>query len=178
MSDYLSRVYELIEKHRRQGVLIDTNLLILLLVGRFDSSQITNFSNTSRYSADDHALMEAFVENFDRIITTPTILAETNSLANQLGKHLRPAFYTSFAMQLILPQPQIPPQFAEIYLPSAEIAELPAIAELIQFGLTDTGIIRLSKSENYLVLTDDLKLSVQLESRGIDALNFNHLRDY
>ena len=44
-----------------------------------------------------------------------------------------------------------------------------------RFGLTDCGIEELTRN-NYLVLTDDLRLSVQLQATGIDALNFNHLR--
>ena len=38
-----------------------------------------------------------------------------------------------------------------------------------------SGIAELVKG-NYLVLTDDLSLFGYLQNRGIDAINFNHLR--
>lgn len=47
--------------------------------------------------------------------------------------------------------------------------------EFTRFGLTDCGILELARNQ-YLVLTDDLKLAVHLQSQNIDTVNFNHLR--
>jgi uncharacterized protein YaiI (UPF0178 family) len=46
-----------------------------------------------------------------------------------------------------------------------------------KFGLTDCGIINLCR-EQYLVLTDDLKLANYLQKEGIDTINFNNIRTY
>jgi len=46
-----------------------------------------------------------------------------------------------------------------------------------KFGLTDCGIVNVAK-DNYLVLTDDLKLASYLQNIGIDTLNFNNIRVY
>ncbi|WP_335930726.1 hypothetical protein [Nostoc sp.] len=45
----------------------------------------------------------------------------------------------------------------------------------VKFGLTDSGILTLSKAK-YLVLTDDLKLASYLQSVEVDVINFNNIR--
>jgi hypothetical protein len=47
----------------------------------------------------------------------------------------------------------------------------------LRFGLTDTGIAMAAPGK-YLVLTDDLALFGLLAKRGVDVLNFNHVRTF
>jgi hypothetical protein len=65
-------------------------------------------------------------------------------------------------------------QLDEIYTDSHTIA---ATDKFTKFGLTDCGIVNVAK-DNYLVLTDDLKLAIYLQNIGIDTLNFNNIRVY
>lgn len=44
------------------------------------------------------------------------------------------------------------------------------------FGLTDTAIVS-SATEGTTVLTDDAALHAYLSSAGVEAVNFNHLRE-
>jgi hypothetical protein len=44
-----------------------------------------------------------------------------------------------------------------------------------RLGLTDAAIATLAR-HNYLFLTDDFGLYSTLTGRGVDAINFNHLR--
>ena len=64
--------------------------------------------------------------------------------------------------------------FEEHYIESRNTALNEAF---IRFGLTDCGIINLAR-EQFLVLTDDLKLASYLQSQKIDTVNFNNLRVY
>ncbi len=43
----------LIEKHRANGLLIDTNLLVLFLVGKTNKSRILSFKRTQAYTLED-----------------------------------------------------------------------------------------------------------------------------
>jgi hypothetical protein len=43
----------LITKHRGKGVFVDTNLLVLLLVGSVNSARIPNFKRTQDFTIDD-----------------------------------------------------------------------------------------------------------------------------
>jgi hypothetical protein len=60
----------------------------------------------------------------------------------------------------------------EQYVSSQGIA---AQEYFVRFGLTDTGIVEAAKGR-YLVLTDDLRLAVQLQALGVDTVNFNNIR--
>jgi rRNA-processing protein FCF1 len=60
----------------------------------------------------------------------------------------------------------------EHYVASQEVA---AEDEFIKIGLTDASIFKLPKDQ-YLVLTDDFRLSQSLQHKGIDVINFNHIR--
>jgi hypothetical protein len=161
----IETVTRLIEQYRKSGLLIDTNLLLLLFMGRFSAQQIQSFKRTRQFTEEDYLLLEIFVERFEKIITTPSILTEVNSFSNQLGEPIKSQYFPVFAHQINL--------LDEIYTTSGILANL---AAFIQYGLTDTGIFHTAQN-NYLVLTDDLRLSVYLSSNGIDAINFNHLRD-
>ena len=47
--------------------------------------------------------------------------------------------------------------------------------EFIKYGLTDTAIIKLI-NKNYLLLSEDFKLTQYASSLKADVLNFNHIR--
>jgi hypothetical protein len=60
----------------------------------------------------------------------------------------------------------------EEYTPSKTLAAEPHFPK---FGLTDAAIAHLAQRQ-LLVLTDDFRLSSFLDSKGLPAINFNHLR--
>jgi hypothetical protein len=118
-----------------------------------------------QFEAEDYNVLLQIVSNFTEIITTPNILTEVNSLANQLGEPERSKCCQLFAILIT--------QVKEEYLNSNDVAQQFFFAK---FGLTDSGITQLAK-DKYLVLTDDFKLSLFLLAQGIDTINFNHLRN-
>lgn len=99
-------------------------------------------------------------------MTTPNILTEVNSLANQLGEPERSQCFLIFS--------EIIPTLDENYIESRTIA---TNEKFVRFGLTDCGILNLA-IDKYLVLTDDFRLANYLQSVGIDAINFNNIRTW
>ena len=87
-----------------------------------------------------------------------------SNLAGQLGEPRRAQVFQTFAQAVKV----IPEQ----YVHSTTAAENPTF---VRFGLTDAVIARIAEVE-VLVLTDDFKLSQQLERLGLAVVNFNHLR--
>lgn len=78
MEQYVSG---LISRHRRTGVLVDTNLLLLFFVGGYDRSLVERFRRTAdRFVAPDFDTLSALLMSFERIVTTPHILTETSNL--------------------------------------------------------------------------------------------------
>ena len=75
----------LIDRFCSRGVLIDTNLLLLYVVGRYDDGIIRRgaFSRLAAYSIDDYGLLVGLMSLFDKYVTTPHVLAE---VSNWIGK--------------------------------------------------------------------------------------------
>lgn len=156
----------LVNQYRRKGILIDTNILLLWLVGSTNKARITQFSRTQNFEPRDYDLLVYIFKKFPQILTTPNILTEVSNLINQLGEPDRSRCFSIFAKDIV--------QLDEIYIDSHTIS---ATDKFPKFGLTDCGIVNVAK-DNYLVLTDDLKLASYLQNIGIDTLNFNNIRVY
>lgn len=160
----MSEIAALLSKYKSKGILIDTNILLLYLVGLVNRERIPRFKRTAQFIPEDYNLFLQIVDGFQKVITTPNILTEVNSLANQLGEPER--------SQCLLIFTKLIAQLTEEYIESKVIAKQEMF---FRFGLTDCGIMYLAK-DKYLVLTDDLKLSLYLKAQGIDTINFNNLR--
>jgi len=154
----------LIKRHRRTGIVLDTNILLLLVVGEYDPDLIPRFKRTRQFAQEDFKTLVRLLAYFRVRLTTPTILAEVNSLANQLAEPARGKCLIKFAAGIAV--------LAEHYEPSASLAALPMFG---RFGLTDGAIMRLAE-QKLLVLTDDFRLAQYLSSAGVDVINFNHVR--
>lgn len=157
-------VLQLVERYRSRGVLVDSNVLLLYFVGRFKRGLVPRFKRTAKFREEDYDLLELFLSNFRRIVTTPNVLTEVNSLLGQLGEPLKGDCMRGFGSVIGL--------LGEQYVPSADVAQVEQFARL---GLTDNVIARLAEG-SYLVLTDDAKLTCFLQRVPVDVINFNHLR--
>lgn len=105
------------------------------------------------------------IDQFDKLITTPHILAEVSNLTNGLYGSKLQAFYVTLKKSLST--------IIELHIPALDISR---DYELSPYGLTDVGIIALAK-DNYLVLTDDLRVAGFAHQHCVDVVNFNHIRE-
>lgn len=161
----MNSIDELIEKHRSNGLLIDTNLFLLYLIGKTNRSRIPVFKRTRQYTIEDFDLLEVLVAQFAILITTPHLLTEVSNLATLHGTEL--SRFSDMFKQIV--------QFTEeCYEESRHIMTDTAFDRL---GLADAAIAALCR-RSMLVLTDDLELHVSLLNRGVDSINFNHIRTY
>lgn len=165
----MNDVCELVQRYQRQGILVDTNILLLYFVGAANPQRIRRFSRTERFSLEDYDLLLNAFRYFQRIVTTPNILTEVYNLLNQIGEPDRRRCLIEVAK--LVRQFE---KFDEIYVSSKEVT---ALEGFLRFGLTDCGIEHLAKDQ-FLVLTDDLRLADYLGRAGIDVLNFNTIRVY
>lgn len=156
----------LLRKYFSKGILVDTNILLLLFVGELNRKRIAKFKRTEQFTPQDYDLLIDLLQSFILIATTPTILTEVNSLLNQLGEPERSDCYKIFA-------DGVAALLQETYVPSQKISS--SDWSFLKYGLTDCSIAELTQNK-YLVLTDDFKLVYYLNSRGVDAVNFNNLR--
>ena len=154
----------LIEKHRAKGVLVDTNLLVLFLVGTVNRQRITNFKRTGDFSIEDYELLARLIAWFGKLIATPHVLTQVSDLTDLAGNELVAS--RKLFKKLVIEQ------IEETYDGSRLLV---ADSCFDRFGLTDAAIATVC-SRGVLVLTTDLRLHLMLQERNIDALNFNHIR--
>lgn len=162
MEDY---VRELASRHRRGGVLVDTNLLLLFFVGGYNRDLVERFPRTAdRFVSADFDTLTALLTGFERVVTTPHILTETSNLMGQLTGRARTECFEWLAHSI--------PAMRETHVAGERLSRHRMFVKL---GMTDTSIIEVA-AEPYLVLTDDFPLYNFLATRGMDVLNFNHIR--
>ncbi|MEL6351628.1 MAG: hypothetical protein AAFR58_07680 [Cyanobacteria bacterium J06627_28] len=167
MADYLS---DLIEKYARRGIVVDTNILLVLIFGLLDPRRLSQRRGTESFTQKDYTLLNLLLSRFNTVITTPSVLTEVNSFINNLAEPDRSRCYQLLAIAL---SDQAQTTMLEVYVPSQEIASLDW--PFAKYGLTDCSIAE-AAYDKYLVLTNDFKLSSYLQFRGVDAISFTNLR--
>lgn len=156
---------DLIAKYRLKGVLLDTNLLVLLVVGLYRRDRIPKHRRTKSYTIQDFVFITRLVAHFSRRLTTPHILAEADNLIRQLDAvehRAMSAVMTSVVSTLF-----------EVYVPSSTAISQKDYAHL---GLTDSVVLIAAATEDVLVVTADNALANSLSRLGRDVLNINHIR--
>ena len=157
---------QLIARYREAGLLIDTNLLIGLVVGTLDRKLIENNRAAIRpFTEKDFDLLVEFVGRFTRLITTPHILTELSNLTGKLHSRLHQD------VRLVIKQLVLRRTFEE----NVSATTLVEHDLFTRFGVADTAI-HLVAPNKYLVLTDEVALAQTLSTRGVDVVNFNHIR--
>lgn len=80
----------LIEKHRAKCVFLDTNLLVLLLVGLVNVERARNFKRTQDFTVDDSHSLQSLVRWFGvPLIATPHVLSQVSDLTDLPGRERR-----------------------------------------------------------------------------------------
>src|SRR5688572_15310600 len=79
----------LIGKYRAKGVFVDTNLLVLLLVGGVNIDRIQTFKRTQDFTVDDFRTLRKLILWFGApLVATPHILSQVRDLTDLPGNEL------------------------------------------------------------------------------------------
>jgi rRNA-processing protein FCF1 len=146
------------------GLLVDTNLLVLLTVGIVNRARIDTFKRTSRYTKSDFELLRRVIAKFSTLYTVAHILAEVSNLTDLPGTELARARRVLKGAISALD---------EVAVPSVRASEDPLYRDL---GLVDAAIGTVARAHNCTVLTDDFDLYHRLSRDRVDAINFARLR--
>ena len=152
------------QRYRSAGVIVDSNLLLLFIIGSFDEQLISTFKRTKTYTGSDYRILSEFLSAFSEILVTPNILTEVSNLSNQLPESYKPDYFTQFGEHI--------GRMQEHFHSSNSLRTHDSF---VKFGLADASIHECAE-HGRLVLTDDARLADFLGRRGIDVLNFNHIR--
>ena len=150
---------------RANGLLIDTNLLVLLIVGSVNRDRISRFKRTTDYSSADWDLLTGILEQISHRYTLPHVLSEVSTLTDLKGPELEVA--RTVLLRLI-------EELRELRITSADACATPLFMRL---GLTDAAIAEAARLHHCSVLTNDSGLYAALADEGSSVAMFNHLRD-
>ena len=151
---------------RTNGLLVDTNLLVLLIVGFVNRDRVSRFKRTTDYSPADWDLLTGILEQISERYTIPHVLSEVSALSDMKGPELETA--RSVLHKLI-------GEMLELEIPSADACASPLYFRL---GLTDAAIARAARLQGCSVLTNDSGLYAALSEEGSSVAMFNLFRAF
>lgn len=144
-------------------LLVDTNILILWVVGAFDRDLVASHRRTAQFAIEDYDLLIRFRAKFGSALTTAPILTEVSNL---LGN----TFHEEIAEALVV----LCRQLVEVTKPKDEVFGIAGFERLGFADCTTLGAI----DEDTTLLSDDVALYLQALTLGHDAVNFSHLRRF
>lgn len=151
---------------KSKTLLLDTNLLLLYLIGGKDPKLLDRARRLNAYIEEDFYLLVEFIEasGFTQLASTPHILTEASNLIGLERDLLR-----SLGRDALKEYVQ---HCNEITHAACLLVDEP---EFNRLGLTDVAI-RFASNLPAFVLTADLPLYMHLANEGVEVVNFNHIR--
>ncbi|GHD82312.1 hypothetical protein ACFSQE_16925 [Vogesella fluminis] len=133
----------------KNGLLIDTNLLLVMIIGGIDEGRhISQSKRLGAFCIEDYYKLWEIVKDYENIWITPYIATEASNLIDLDGDVGIRAF--ELAREL----------FGQFSQASTLISDDCHDDLFLKFGLTDNSIINLSK--NFYVLTNDQRMFIPL----------------
>ena len=146
------------------SVLIDTNLLVLLIVGATDKSLIDRHRRTKEFMTRDFDELCGLLDDFDEFWITSHCLAETSNLLKHTNDRRVRGLLSTLATFCS--------QARESHLPKDQVL---TDRNYPRLGVADTGFVQKSKRVN-LSITVDVQLYEAISRLGRNVVNFNHVR--
>lgn len=146
-------------------ILLDTNLLILFVVGTASRGYIEKHKRLTEFTVEDYDALLKIISAASAVLVTPNTLTETSNLSAHIGEPAKSEIFK--VLRSVVASSE------ETYVPSRKASER---KEFVRLGLTDASLIEMSSDET-TVLTADLDLYLAVLNKGASAINFNHIRD-
>jgi len=144
------------------AVVLDTNLLVLLVVGTASAGYIAKHKRLRADSEKDFAALKALLPAASRVIVTPNTATEASNLIGQTPEPARTHIYRVLRQFL--------QKADEIYVESKRAVEHGAFLRL---GVTDSALLN-TMAAGHTLLTSDLGLYLAAVRQGYHVVNFIH----
>ena len=142
--------------------MLDTNLMVLFVVGATHPALIARHKNVSRFRAADYLRLVSLLRLSAQIVVTPNIATETSNLVRQIA--------APYDIQLSDTLSRLLNRFIETIVSSASAA---ADVDHGTLGLADAATLRALK-QGWHLLTVDAGLHRIASRRGLAASHFDH----
>ncbi len=145
-------------------VIVDTNLLILLVVGLTRRDLIKKHGRSKVYSEKDFDLLMNLIVDMRRIILIPNVLTETSNLITDYGEPDRSNIRRTLKALIDMNH--------EEYIRSRSAVNMD---HFVRLGLTDAAITAMAMAPCH-ILTDDLDLYLASENMSLPTTYFFYER--
>ncbi len=145
--------------------LIDTNSLIVLLVGLIDPRLIQKHKRTSIYVEQDFNDLVSFIGNIEELVVLPNVWTEVDNLLNHFSHGHKDRYIEEITNTI--------KSTSEKFLESKEAT---ASIGFFDLGLTDSLLLEYSK-ECELLITSDSSLSDYAIAFGIPVYDLVKIRN-
>lgn len=146
-------------------ILIDTNALVVLLIGLINPDLVSRHKRTSIYEKQDFYDLLDVIEKFENLIVLPNIWTETDNLLNNFTGSQKVTYVQKITETLRAS--------SEKYIHSIKATEAPSFYDL---GLTDSLILNCAQ-ECDLLITSDSNLSDYALANGIKVYDMIKVRN-
>jgi len=162
-------------KYRPEGLIVDTNILLLFLVGNYNKELIEKCelftNNNKKYCVDDFETLKKIFAYFRRLIITPQIIAELSNLSITGGDIKSKETFHAYINAVI------------DFLRSAEERHQKIesiwgmeLKTLGSFGFTDMTMFELANQTKMPILTDEIRL-FQYSNGKIPIIKFEYIKN-
>ncbi len=129
----------------KKNLIIDTNLLLLLVIGAVEDGQhIKNSKRLKAFNRQDYNNVVQIMANYDDVFITPYIATEVSNLIDVKGYVKELAYIVAREL------------FANFQKIEVDIDKDCQSELFLRFGLTDNSIINLAT--NFFILTNDHRM--------------------
>lgn len=146
-------------------VIVDTNLVVLLVVGTASKDYISKHKRLTSFSRDDFDLLVILLSQFSDIVTVPHILSEVSSIARHIENPARDKIQGALRDFI--------ESCTEIPIQSIDGARR---TEFHRFGITDAVILHVcamaTGGATPTLLTADTKLANAAHSLGYSVIDY------
>lgn len=163
----LAEVERFVIQYRPKGLIVDTNIFLLLLIGIYDPSFISQCRLTQQYTPEDFELLKKILSFFRKIIIIPHVLTEISNLSKR--RILPPNLYAYFDSTVNFLK-----STEEHQLPLSSLLQI-EVKKIADFGFTDVAILELAKQIKMPVLTNDAPFYAH-SYKQIPVFNFAHIQ--
>ncbi len=165
-NSYTEEAERLVVKHASKGALIDTCLLLVLLAGGHSPSLIGNSKlSIDKFSNEDFLFLRNLLKPLHRIVITPQVLAELSNLSGKISGELKKSYYKNI-IEYLKPA-------HEVHVVKDTLLAYP---ELPRLGFTDISILDFSKTNNFLIITDDRDLYETAIKNNCECIFFLYIQ--
>lgn len=172
----LEQIKAFIFKYQPEGLIVDTNILILFLIGNYDikfieSYELLNNSN-KKYLSSDFDLLKKIFSMFKKLVITPNVITELSNLTitknGFYGEKL--LFYIETVIKFL--------KSVEERHQKTDCLWGLELKIISKFGLTDLTMFELSKQTKMPILTDELPFYTYAYSNRVPIIKFEHIKNY